>query len=446
MGKKLKPFQVKGKKFLVQHRKALLADEMRLGKTVQGIEAAKELEVKTVLVVCPAVALMVWQDETVEWELDLPVVEINHQTIAIGPAPKIVVVSYEGASIFKKLLTSIKWDLLILDESHYLKSPDALRTATVYGKDGLVRHTKRIWCFSGTPAPNNVSELWTMMYTFGYTRMLFEDFKYYYCNVHPITGKVLGTKKSKRAELKRILKKFMLRRLKKTVAPELPSAVIERWPIKADLKMVDTMFPLDSSRLIREADLQTAKLLKNLKKYKTDKAKLRHLDMHIDEYATLRRITGILKVGAVFELIKHEITHKEVKKLVVFAYHTQVIEGLLLLLKEAGINATSIYGKTTPKQRKAAVKSFRGKRTHVAVCQIQSAGIAIDLSCADEGLLVERDWVPGNNLQAIERMGGFKQTSDFIRIRDIVIAGSIDDLIFKTLDRKTNELIEVFDK
>ncbi len=446
---KLKDFQIIGRDFLIKKKKALLADEMRLGKTVQVIEAIKVIEPKKVLVICPAVACIVWEDESVEWELDMYLVEPQDALTHRSKEGFVTVVSYEMASKHKKILTAIEWDLLIIDEGHFLKTPTSLRTKTVYGPKGIARHTKRIWILTGTPAPNNVSELWTMLSVFGYTSMGHDDFINYYCNVNYVTGKILGTQKKRIPELRKILKKFMLRRKKKDVAPELPFAVVERRPIKADLKMVDYLLPMESKELIREADLETAKLLNKLKTFKTDRGKLNHLEENVLEYATLRRITGILKVGAVFKLIEHEIKHKLTNKLVVFAYHTQVIEALLFLLKEAKIPAVSIYGKTTNVQKRKALETFKktGRNcTQVIVCQIQSAGTAIDLSVASEGIMVERDWVPGNNLQAFERMGGFKQKEDTIRIRDIVITGSVDDYIFKTLERKTNELIEVLDK
>ena len=71
----LRPYQEVGRDFLAARTKALLADEMRVGKTPQAIVAAAKCGAQRILVVCPAIAVPQWKQEFIRWwpeNLDLP--------------------------------------------------------------------------------------------------------------------------------------------------------------------------------------------------------------------------------------------------------------------------------------------------------------------------------------------------------------------------------------
>ncbi|NIT75626.1 MAG: hypothetical protein GWO44_01640, partial [Thermoplasmata archaeon] len=141
---KLYDYQEEGVRFLASRRRAYLADVPGLGKTAQAIMAAKKVRARSILVVCPAVAIPVWNEEFQKWwprrrgELEI----ISYNKLARPGA-----------------MTPQGLDLVILDEAHYTKSPDALRTkAALLAAQGA----KRAWLLSGSPMPNNPSELYTV--------------------------------------------------------------------------------------------------------------------------------------------------------------------------------------------------------------------------------------------------------------------------------------------
>jgi SNF2 family DNA or RNA helicase len=132
MKKILKPFQQIGGRFLAERRFALLADEMGLGKTVQALAAAAVLpsSVRHVLVVCPASVRLGWAQELAEC---FPPAYPGQR-----PFKSFDVISYHGATshVTRRGLRN-HYDLLILDEAHYLKTPDSQRTKAIFGNGGL---------------------------------------------------------------------------------------------------------------------------------------------------------------------------------------------------------------------------------------------------------------------------------------------------------------------
>lgn len=425
---RLKPFQRVGCEFLIANARALLADEMRLGKTAQAVVAARRLGVKRTLVVCPAIARTHWRKD---WEAWWP----------SGPTP--IVVSYEGATAGKGDVRG-QWDLLILDESHYLKNPHAKRTQAILGRDGIVRRAKRIWALSGTPAPNHVGELWPLLRVYGATPLNYDEFLCRYCHVDPFTGRVRGTKKAARQELKVMVQGIMLRRTKEQVAPELPKAMVSDYYVEADASMLDLACPVQTEYWERKIVSLEERLREELNGL-TPAQMLEHLDNAVTEMSTLRRLHAVLKLPALVQLIRDEVGSGQIDKLVVFGYHR---DGLVIphgLLKK-DFRCDILYGGTPAKKRDAILARFerpvKKHGTQVLFASIPAAGTAIDLSASHNGILLERDWVPANNAQALERMGGHKQTRP-IHIRDLRIAGSIDDVIGKVLARKMRELSEI---
>lgn len=87
------------------------------------------------------------------------------------------------------MLKQLGFEVLIVDEAHLLKSHEADRSKKILGAAGIIRSAtiKRCWLLSGTPAPNDASELWIMLYTFGVTDLKFDAFINKFCIVRPTT-------------------------------------------------------------------------------------------------------------------------------------------------------------------------------------------------------------------------------------------------------------------
>ena len=147
----LRDYQEQGvcwlKAALANHRGVLLADDPGLGKTRQALAAADQLNAQRILIVCPAGARRVWQNEIATWfpswsprvlvlESGVKAIDIEPQ---LGRDPAIVIVGYDEFSNSKSRVVTklrrLRWDLLILDEAHYLKNPSN-RTQALYGRPG----------------------------------------------------------------------------------------------------------------------------------------------------------------------------------------------------------------------------------------------------------------------------------------------------------------------
>ena len=130
-------------------------------------------------------------------------------------------------------------------------------------------------------------------------------------------------------------------------------------------------------------------------------------------------------------------------KVVIFAHHREVIEGLREGLRDYG--AVSIYGKTPVAKRQQRVDSFQeNPRTRVFVGQLDAAGTNLTLTAANQVVMVEESWVPGVNRQCIDRCRRIGQDRG-VRARFFCLAGSLDEPISSTNRRKTEMQAALYD-
>jgi SNF2 family DNA or RNA helicase len=341
-----------------------------------------------------------------------------------------------------------------LDEVHYLKSTEADRAHFVLGKranGGLVHTADRVWCLSATPAPNHAAELWILLRVFGATSLSYEAFEKKFCEGRntPYGFKPTGTKNVD--ELRALLAPIMLRRTKKEVRPDLPTAtfsdvVVEPTELAIDeLEMAFTSYIGDPRGLKGiEQDIAPVRALleQQFAAAQTEEEKLRVFSNSIDNTSTLRRYIGMLKVGAVADLVKSELDNG-LEKIVIFAIHKAVIEGLRDRL--AAYGPVTLYGGTPAAKRDRHIHSFNNnEKCRVFIGNIIAAGTNISLAKgASDVLVVESDPVPGNNAQACARVDDPEQKNP-IFVRFVGLAGSYDEQLARSLARKTSELAKIF--
>lgn len=441
MAESLYPYQEEGARWLSTKRFALLADEMRLGKTPQAIRAADLVMARSILVVCPAVARMNWAREFERFSTRPRDVTVLLSSRISKPVSPVCVTSYDILSAASPI--GSKWDLVILDECHYLKNRKAVRTKAVFGKKGAAFGANRVWALSGTPAPNNAAELWPLLRAFGVTDLDYFAFVKTFCSGYdgPYGFTITGTRNVDR--LKAMLAPIMLRRKKDDVLKDLPpiqSSVITVLPTELDIGEMEMAFQRYIVSGWDEFKKDIAKEEgKLMPAFNADPEKaLRELSAPC---ATLRRYTGVLKIGAVIDLLKEELAGNQ-RKLVIFCVHRAVIEGLRVGLQEFG--PVTLYGGTADDKRQRNLKKFMTEdKTRVFIGNIKAAGTAIDLSVADDVLVVESEWTPGDIAQAIERVRHPTKTRP-VSVRFVALAGSIDEKIQQILERKTRAVSEIF--
>lgn len=401
-----RPYQIEGRDFLAGRRHALLADEMRVGKTPQAILAAHKAGARTMLVVCPAVAVPQWEREIERWWPG-------------GPLPRTRVWSYDKARTEWVMGTRGAVDVFIPDECHFAGNPEAARTRMVYGKHGFAWYAGAVWPLSGTPAPKSAASLWPMLRAFGVMGMAYEDFLTRYCTLRPMSWVPTGTKVAMIPELKALLATVMLRRTRRQVRPDMPDIGFDFLSVK----------PETSTRYVVPPRM-------------TDDALLEWLAVNEHANREDRVAVALAKAGPLAEEIAFALNNGLLKQTVVFGWHIAPLEWLAGTLNARGLRAAAITGKTPRGERERIQNEFRAGRLDVVCANILAAGTAIDLSAARHGYFLELDWVPGNNVQAANRLVSLDR-SEAVTFDVVTWPGSADDRVQKVLLTRVAQLAKL---
>ena len=395
----LRPYQETGRDFLAAHTRALLADEMRVGKTPQAILAAHKIGAKRLLVVCPAIGVAHWQRELQMWWPD-------------SKSPDTTIYSYDKARRYmaEGLKYPQRWDLMIVDECHFAKNPEAGRTKAVYGKGGFGWNADRIWVLSGTPAPKHAGELWPMMYAFGLTSLSYDTFCRLYCRLDR-DNNPKGTKVSMIPEIRQALSRVSLRRTRREVAPEIPD--------------IDYQF------------LAVAPTGVDLPPY------VQWNEHNPGAFAVERHKVAHAKVDSLVDQIVFAIENELIKQTVVFGWHIDPIHAVVAKLRQHGIVAEPLTGGTSPVDRAHVQQKFKYGMVQVVCANLLAAGTTIDLSAARHAYFLELDWVPGNNVQAANRLVSMEKV-DPVTCDVVTWPGSFDDRVQASLLTRTRELSKLF--
>lgn len=429
------PHQIVGACFLAERDAALLADDPRVGKSGTAIMAADMAWARRILVITTASGRPVWSKAFRDWQSFDRSINVLYKNITNAvrvPAPTdIVIVSWAAVANQETLgwLYCQDWDVLILDESHYAKNPGAKRTFAVFGSEaadiGLFKKAKRTWCLTGTPVPNAPNDLYPMLRALCPDRidgMSYDAFLRRYCVVAPrnINGRMVDVVKGGKneTELAERLKGFFLRRTQKDVGITEP--IYETFPLHVD-RMPD--YDADTASVLAAAE----------------GGNTRELEMHL---GPLRRLTGVLKAGAVIDAVKEEFANG-LDKIVLMAWHKDVIDVLLDGLAE--FNPVGLSGDDDARWREYAQLQFSTRpECRVFVGQMQAAGEAIDLSAAAELIFVEMSSVPKDMKQAALRITNHAQKRQ-PRIRVAALEGSIDEALADILTRKVRSIRAVLE-
>lgn len=383
----LYPYQKVGAEFLASRRRALLADRMGLGKTIQAIEAAKRINAPSTLVVSPASVVSNWARE---WE-------------AWGGPPNATFTSY--TKLARGFASTGSPSLVILDEAHYCKNPYAKRTKAALR---AARRAGYAWLLTGTPMPNDPTEI------FAWFKYLWpekleeigvgsaEAWMHRFCFVRYTEYGPKPYAVRNGSELRRHIESIMLRRSLEDAGLELP-------PLRVDVQT----FPKKQL----DGDIYSD-------------------EVEGDEYTSrVRRVLGEAKAGFVADTIIDELTRREYREVVVLFYHTSVGGALRTAFKAAGLSVVGFDGSTPQEKRSEAIRAFQLGRASVFLAQQTAAGVGITLTRANEIVLVEPAWSPDDNLQAITRIHRIGQDHP-CRARIFAASGTVDEAIMGTLRTK----------
>ena len=126
-----------------------------------------------------------------------------------------------------------------------------------------------------------------------------------------------------------------------------------------------------------------------------------------------------------------------------FGWHKEPLAWLCNELLDRRIRAAVINGDTSQPERERIIREFREGRLHVVLLNIATGGTAIDLSAADHGYMLEMDWVPGNNVQAVHRLVSMAKDTK-VTIDVVTWAGSCDDWIQQVILTRVQQLAKLY--
>jgi SWI/SNF-related matrix-associated actin-dependent regulator of chromatin subfamily A-like protein 1 len=418
LGGELKPFQRAGVSYLLGRRRAFLADEQGLGKTIEAIAAIEAADAYPAVVVCPASLKLNWLRELERW---LPG-RLARELCGSGgehAAPArvdVTVVNYDIVAARLHELCALRPRALVLDESHYCKNAAAKRTQAVQRLATVVPPDGMVLALSGTPVTNRPAELISQLRILG----RLEDFG---------SGVQFGERfRGADAHLRlhwHLRARCFVRRLKVDVLPQLPAKTRAIVPVELDnepeyrLAERDLVAWLRSQPLdLRELDAKVAAALRAERLVRLNALKL--LAARGKLHAALAWIHDFCSSG---------------ERLVVFAGHREVQRAVLARFPDA----LHILGEDTPAVRDAALRAFQSQdaaeANQLIVCSIEVAGHGLTLTRASSVAFLELAWTPAKHDQAEDRCHRIGQ-QDAVNAYYLLAADTVDETISTLLERK----------
>jgi SWI/SNF-related matrix-associated actin-dependent regulator of chromatin subfamily A-like protein 1 len=415
LGGELKPFQRAGVSYLLSQRRAFLADEQGLGKTIEALATLEAAAAYPAVVVCPASLKLNWLRELRHWLPGRTVVALSGHGAGAGAVADITVVNYDIVAARLVELSTLRPRALVLDESHYCKNAGAKRTQAVQRLAAEVPREGFVLALTGTPVINRPAELISQLRILG----RLEDFG---------SGVKFGERfRGPDAHLRlhwHLRARCFVRRLKSDVLTQLPAKTRAVVPVELDneseyrLAERDLVAWLRSQPLdLGELDAKVAAALRAERLVRLNALKL--LAARGKLHAALRWIHDFCSSG---------------ERLVVFAHHREIQRALL----EHFPGALHILGEDSHGARDVALQAFQapdGRENQLIVCSIEVAGQGLTLTRSSNVVFLELDWTPAKHDQAEDRCHRIGQ-QDAVNAYYLLAADTVDETISTLLERK----------
>ena len=434
----LRPYQVAGYQWLNYLTEikwgGILADDMGLGKTVQALSFMdyyrNEHGSIKALVVCPTTLIYNWENEIRKFTPELTY-RIHH-----GPARTrskeeitdhdVTITTYGTLRSDIKLLLSVNFDYVVLDESQAIKNPSSKVT-----KAACLLNAKHRLCMSGTPLQNNTFDVFAQMHFLNPGMLGTMEF---FRQEFAIPIDKFG-ERDRKEHLKKILYPFILRRTKEQVAKDLP----EKQEMILWCEMEDDQRKIyDAYRnefrdkimgTIQEQGIQRSQLtiLQGL-------MKLRQI---CDSPAILNEEEKFENHSIKLEELAREITENiSNHKALVFSQFLGMLALIRGKLEELGVKYEYFDGSTSAPDREKAIQSFQNDDTvRVFLISLKAGGVGLNLTAADYVYIVDPWWNPAVEQQAIDRTHRIGQTKNIFAYR-MICRDTIEDKILQLQEKK----------
>jgi superfamily II DNA or RNA helicase len=384
---------------------AVLADDMGLGKTLQ---AACTLEGRC-LVVCPTSVVYNWANELRKFRpgLEFQIYQGKHR--ALDPSKPITITSYALLRLDREALSAVTWDQVVLDEAQLIKNPESQVARAAYQLKARFR-----LALSGTPVENRLLELWSLFH-FTNPGLLGGRSEFESRYSEPIR---LGDQRVA-SGLRQRIRPFILRRDKRSVAPELPPrtdlfiycdldpgeralytavhAALQRDVVQELKQGGGVMRALEALLRLRQAACHSALIPGSMK----TPAAPNESDVDSETTDVEAAIGhGSSKLRALCEALE-QIT-EEGHKALVFSQWTSLLDLVEPELDGLKIRHARLDGST--RDRQAVVDEFQSTSgPPVLLLSLKAGGTGLNLTAADHVFLLDPWWNPAVEQQAADR-------------------------------------------
>ena len=400
----LRRYQEFGVRYILHQKRVLLGDEMGLGKTIQAIAVMVSLcnvGARHFIVICPASVLPNWCKEiSSKSKLRVTKVHGGDRDEALDSWKKnggVAVTTYEtvGRLNFEE---NFRFDLLVVDEAHYIKNQNAARSKNV--RD-LCVHTDRILFMTGTALENHVNEMISLVGV-----------------LQPEIAKQAESIAfmSSAPQFRERIAPVYYRRKRDDVLTELP-------------ELIESMEWCSLSTPAEREAYRESLMRRNY-------MEIRRLSWQVNDLRQSSKAKRLLEIV--------EEAKSDGRKVLVFSFFLETIRKIRAFLGDRCVDP--INGSVSPQRRQEIIDEFDKSPTGAVLCaQIQSGGTGLNIQSASVVVICEPQFKPSIENQAISRAYRMGQARNVLVYR-LLCEDTIDEHITGILERKQNEFDAFADK
>lgn len=434
----LRPYQEEGLAWL-QHMRAcgvggVLADDMGLGKTLQTIahlltEKTEGRLARPALVVAPTSLVFNWEREIRKFAPELRVVVLQgparHGRFPLVPHADVVLTSYPLLVRDEERFAGQSFHMLVLDEAHNVKNVRSQAHRAVRSIDAEHR-----LCLTGTPLENHLGELWAL-FDFLNPGLLGDERRFRAWYRHPIER--LGDEE-RLAALQQLVAPYILRRVKRDVARDLPPKTELMRPVELTGKQRELY---ESIRVAAHAQVRSAIRKKGFVASTVSildaLMKLRQVccDPRLVRMDAARVVRESAKYRFLFDLLQEQLPQGH--RVLVFSQFTSMLALIARGLEERRVPYLALTGSTRNRHR--VVDAFESGEADVFLISLKAGGTGLTLTGADTVVHYDPWWNPAAQAQATDRAYRLGQTKP-VFVHNLFVAGSVEERMLQLQHRK----------
>ncbi|KAF2004396.1 hypothetical protein P154DRAFT_458958 [Amniculicola lignicola CBS 123094] len=465
VGGTLKEYQLKGLQWMISlynnNLNGILADEMGLGKTIQTISLItylieKKQQPGPFLVIVPLSTLTNWTSEFEKWAPTVVKIvykgppnsrKLLQQQIRWGQF-QVLLTTFEFIIKDRPVLSKVKWLHMIVDEGHRMKNAQSKLSSTI----SQYYTTRFRLILTGTPLQNNLTELWAMLnFVLPTIFKSVKSFDEWFNTPFANTG---GQDKMELTEeeqllvirrLHKVLRPFLLRRLKKDVEKDLPDKT-ER--------VIKCNFSSLQAKLYKQLVTHNRLMVSDGKGGKTGMRGLSNMLMQLrklcnhpfvfeeveDQVNPGRGTNDLLwRTAGKFELLDRVLPKFKASghRVLIFFQMTQIMNIMEDFLRLRGMKYLRLDGATKSDDRTILLNEFNAPNSDVFcfLLSTRAGGLGLNLQTADTVIIYDSDWNPHQDLQAQDRAHRIGQKNE-VRILRLITSNSVEEKILERANFK----------